>query len=315
MAYNLPVNAALPVPFLVLVNAQAGGGRAGARWPALARELSRVGLAFEPAFTQSPGDAMRLAAEAARAGRPVVAVGGDGTINETVNGLMAGHVAGTPPPTLGVIPTGTAQDFARSAGIPLGPRAAIALLARAAPRPIDVGRIRFESGAVRYFASYAGAGFDAMVTAQAKDWGHRLRGAWAYVVGFFAVLHGYENKHFMLRPDGGPPLEPPRRTNMVIVANGGNYAGLLRMAPAAILDDGLLDVVVIGDVGRLELMVHLPLALFGRHLEHPKVTTLRTHFIAISAGEALPVQCDGEVAGELPAEFDVMPGAIRVLRA
>lgn len=315
MAYNLAVNAPSPGPFLVIVNARAGAGRAGARWSAIARELSRVGVAFEPAFTQAPGDAMRLAAEAAHAGRPVIAVGGDGTVNETVNGLMSDHAPGSPPPTFGLIPMGTAQDFARSAGIPLAPRAAIALLARATARPIDVGRIRFELGSVRYFASYAGAGFDATVTAQAKDWGHRLGGAWAYVVGFFAVLRGYENKHFVLQPEGAPPLEPPRRTNMVIVANGANYAGVLRMAPAAMLDDGLLDVVVIGDVGRLELMLHLPLAAFGRHLEHPKVTTLRTRSIGVSAAESLPVQCDGEMAGELPAEFDVMPGAIRVLRA
>jgi YegS/Rv2252/BmrU family lipid kinase len=315
MTYNASVNAPSPAPLVVVVNAQAGAGRAGARWPALARELTRVGLIFESAFTQGPGDAMRLAEEAARSGRTVVAVGGDGTINEVVNGLMASRAAGAPPPTLGVIPTGTAQDFARSAGIPLAARAAIALLAHTAPRPMDVGRIRFDSGAVRYFANYAGAGFDAMVTAQAKTWGHRLRGAWAYVVGFFAVLRGYENKHFVLRPDGGPRLEPPRRTNMVIVANGGNYAGLLRIAPAASLDDGLLDIVIIGDVGRLELMAYLPLALFGRHLEHPKVTTLRTRSIAVAAGEPLLVQCDGEVAGELPAEFDVIPGAILVLRA
>ncbi|HLH21067.1 MAG TPA: diacylglycerol kinase family protein [Chloroflexota bacterium] len=314
MPYNAGVNGPAAAPLFV-VNARAGAGRAGARWPALARELGRVGLAFEPAFTEAPGDATRLAAAAARAGRTVVAVGGDGTINEVVNGLMAGRAPGAPPPVLGVLPSGTAQDFARSAGIPLAPRAAIALLVRAEPRLTDVGRIRFGSGAVRYFANYAGAGFDAMVTVRAQGWSNRWRGALAYVLGFFAVLRGYENKRFELRPDGGPPLEPPRRINMVIVANGGNYAGVLRMAPGASLDDGLLDVVVIGDVGRFELLAYLPLALFGRHLEHPKVATLRVHSVAMSAGEPLPVQSDGEIAGELPAEFDVMPGALRLLRA
>jgi diacylglycerol kinase (ATP) len=315
MTYNPSVNEPSSLPLLVIVNANAGAGRAGARWPALARELARVGLAFEPALTQAPGDAMRLAEAAARAGRRVVAVGGDGTVNEVVNGLMAGHAPGSLPPTLGVIPSGTAQDFARSAGIPLAPRAAIALLARAEPHPLDVGRIRFPSGSVRYFANYAGTGFDATVTARAKDWGHVLRGALAYVVGFFAVLRGYENHRFELRPDGGPPLEAARRINMVIIANGGNYAGVLRIAPDARLDDGLLDVVVVGDVGRFELMAYLPLALFGRHLGHPKVTTLRVRSVGVSAGEPLPVQSDGEMAGDLPAEFDVMPGALRLLRA
>ncbi len=315
MAYNRGVNAPAGAPLLVVVNAQAGAGRTGARWPALARELTRVGLAFEPAFTDGPGDAMRLAETAARAGRTVVAVGGDGTINEVVNGLMAGRALEAAPPTLGIIPSGTAQDFARSVGVPLASRAAIALLAHGEPRLTDVGRIRFPSGAVRYFANYAGAGFDAVVTARAKDWGHVLRGALAYVVGFFAVLHGYENRHIELRPNGAPPLEPAQRINMVILANGGNYAGVLRMAPDATLDDGLLDVVIIGDVGRWELLASLPLAIFGRHLTHPKVATLRVRSVAISAAEPLPVQSDGEIAGQLPAEFDVIPGALHLIRA
>lgn len=315
MPYNARVNAPSTLPWLVVVNARAGAGAAGARWPAIGRALTAAGLVYEADFTAGPGDATRLAETAAWAGRTVVAVGGDGTINEVVNGLMRGRSAAGPPPTLGVIPSGTAQDFARSAGIPRAPRAAIALLARGEPRPTDVGRIRFESGAVRYFANYAGAGFDAVVTARAKDWGHLLRGALAYVVGFFAVLRGYENRHFELRLDDGSPLVPARRINMVILANGGNYAGVLRMAPAASLDDGMLDVIVVGDVGRFELVVSLPLALFGRHLEHPKVTALRARTVSIAAGEALPVQCDGEMAGELPATFDVMPGALRLIRA
>jgi diacylglycerol kinase (ATP) len=305
--------------YYMVVNATAGAGRAGARWREFESALRERAVPYEAAFTSQPGDATELARRAAGEGYAgVVAVGGDGTINEVVNGLMAARapdVSSAAPPALGVLPSGTAQDFARSAGIPLAAGAAAEVLAKPRPRPIDVGRIRFEAGRVRYFANYAGAGFDATVAVRARSRGQMLRGALPYVVGFFAVLRGYRNQQFVLRVDDGPPLEPSRRINMVIVANGANYAGLLRMAPEASLDDGVLDVVVIGDVGRLELLVSLPLAVFGRHLDHPKVSTLRARSVTISAAGPVPVQSDGEVAGQLPARFDVLPGALRLLGA
>ncbi len=308
-------------PYYVVVNAAAGGGRAGARWRGLERALRRRAVPFEAAFTTRPGDAARLAERGAAGGYAgVVAVGGDGTINEVVNGLMAACPpdASAPDdgrPLLGVLPSGTAQDFVRSAGIPLGAAASVECLARPRPQPLDVGRICFESGAIRYFATYAGVGFDAMVAVRAHRWGRVLRGALPYVVGFFAALRGYHNQQFVLRVDDAPPLVPPRRINMVVIANGANYAGLLRIAPRASLSDGLLDVVVVGDVSRLELVASLPLALFGRHLTHPKVTPLRAREVAIAAAASVPVQSDGEVAGQLPARFDVLPGALRVLGA
>jgi diacylglycerol kinase (ATP) len=278
-------------------------------------------VGFDVGYTTRPGDGSHLAARAAGGDYAgVVAVGGDGTVNEVLNGLMgarpmaeAEHGA-APSLPLGVLPSGTAQDFARSAGIPLGAAAAADCLANPRPQPIDVGRIRFASGVVRYFANYAGVGFDAMVAARAQSWGHLLHGALPYVVGFFAVLRGYRNQQFELRVDD-TPVQPPRRINMVILANGTSYAGMLRMAPRASLVDGLLDVVVVGDVGRLELLVSLPLALFGRHLRHPKVTSLRARRVAIGAGAPTPVQSDGEVAGHLPAQFEVIPGALRLLGA
>ena len=269
------------------------------------------GLAMEAAWPRAP----RMGDYAG-----VVAVGGDGTINEVVNGLMAARARGLswarrePPPVFGVLPSGTAQDFARSAGIPLGAAAAADCLANPRPQPIDVGRIHFASGVVRYFANYAGVGFDAMVAAQAQSWGHLLRGALPYVVGFFAVLRGYRNQRFELRVDN-TPVQPPRRVNMVILANGTSYAGMLRIAPRASLVDGLLDVIVVGDVGRLEFLVYLPLAIFGRHLGHPKVSSLRARRVAIGAATPVPVQSDGEVAGQLPAQFEVIPGALRLLGA
>ena len=169
-------------------------------------------------------------------------------------------------------------------------------------------------GAVHYFANYAGTGFDALVAAKARAWRHLLRGAAPYVVGFFAVLRGYVPPCLELRLDDTAPRRVPRVT-LLILANGPNYAGYLRIAPPARLDDGLLDLIVVRDVGRLELLLHLPLAVSGRHLHHPKVTALRARSVDVAAGTPLPVQSDGEVVGTLPARFDVLPGALRLLQA
>jgi YegS/Rv2252/BmrU family lipid kinase len=297
------------------VNAAAGAGRTRNRWPQIARELDRLNLRYEARFTQGEGDATRLAEEAVRAGcSAVVAVGGDGTINEVLNGVMQAGAEGTALPAFGVLPSGTAQDFARSAGIPLEPRQAARALASPWRHPIDVGRIRFEAGTVRYFANYAGTGFDATVAAQARSWGHRLRGAVPYVLGFFAVLRGFRNPQFVISLDGESPLNPARRASMVVVANGANYAGVLRMAPAAALDDGLLDVVVIGDISPLVLLGQLPLAIVGRHLAHPQVSAQRARSVSIQSGEPVPVQSDGELVGCLPAVFEVLPRALQLLR-
>jgi diacylglycerol kinase (ATP) len=308
-----------PPRYCLVVNLAAGAGRARARWRVLEAALRARGVRFDVAFTERPGDAVQLAASAARqASTTVVAVGGDGTINEVLNGLLQARppeTAGSEPPILGVLPSGTAQDFARSAGIPLTVQAAVDRLVYPRPQPCDVGRIRYPAGGVRYFANYAGVGFDAMVAAQAQRNRVGLRGALPYVLGFFTVLHGYENPQIEIALDGGPPLVAARPTNMVIVANGANYAGMLRMAPYASLTDGLLEVVIVGDVGRLELVASLPLALFGRHLGHPKVTAHRARTVTIEARPPVPIQSDGEPAGELPAAFDVLPGALRLLGA
>ena len=176
----------------------------------------------------------------------------------------------------------TAQDFARSAGAPLGAAAAADCLAipRLSRSTWDVStspRAWYATSPItRESASTP------MVAARAQSWGHLLHGALPYVVGFFAVLRGYRNQRFELRVDD-TPVEPPRRVNMVILANGTSYAGMLRIAPRASLVDGLLDVIVVGDVGRLEFLLYLPLAVFGRHLGHPKVSSLRARRVAIGA--------------------------------
>ena len=300
-------------PFFFIVNPRAGFGLR--RFSTVAAELRARGIPFSAAATTGSGDAQTLARLACRNGfRAIVGMGGDGTINEIVNGLAGADGQIPPGAVIGVIPAGTAQDFARGLGIPLTPGAALRRLLDGQLSSIDVGRVRFPDGRVHLFANMLGAGFDAEVAGRAQQ----VRGAFssipAHVVGFATALAGYQNKGITLSlegVDGGPTRV---RSNLVVIANGPSYAGVMRLAPAASFDDGLLDVVVIGDVDPFELLVNLPRALTGSHLDHPKVTTHRVRAVSLDADEEALVQADGEVVGRLPVRVDLLPNALHVIR-
>ena len=297
--------------FFFIVNPRAGPGLR--RFSAIARQLRSAGIPFSSAATVNQGDAATLARLARdHSFRAIVCFGGDGTLNEIVNGLAApdGKIArGT---ALGIIPNGTATDFARGAGIPLSRDAAVERLLACKETDVDVGRIRFGDGRQHFFLNVLGAGFDAEVAERA----HEVRGAIssipAHVVGFASTLAGYHNMQVAISFGDGEPTRV--RASMVIVANGPSYGGVFRLAPEAQLDDGLLDVVVVGDVDRVELLVNLPRVVAGTHLGHEKVEIYRVPSLSLDSDDGALVQADGEVVGQLPAQVDVLPNALRLIR-
>ena len=295
-----------------IVNPRAGQGLR--RFSAIAARLKKAGVPFSSAATVNPGDATTLASLALGRGfRAIVCVGGDGTLNEVVNGLATDGAidAGT---ALGIIPNGTATDFARGAGIPLNADQALARLLAGEETTVDVGRIKFGDGRARFFMNMLGAGFDAEVAGRARDVRGAISSIPAHVVGFASALAAYQNKHIAITL-GAKDADPVRfRANMVVAANGPSYAGVLRLAPAAQLDDGLLDVVVVGDVDRIELLVNLPRVFAGTHLGHEKVAIYRVPWLALESDEEAMVHADGDVLGHLPAQIDVLPRALRLIR-
>ena len=297
-----------------IVNPRAGG--AGLRrFSGIARNLRAAGIPFSAAATLGPGDAAVLARLASdRDYKAIVCIGGDGTVNDVVNGLAGsdGRIArGTP---LAIIPNGTATDFAKSVGIPLARDAALERVIAGEEMDVDVGRIRFGDGRHHFFVNVLGAGFDAEVAGRAHD----VRGAMpsipAHVVGFASALAGYQNKRIAISVDGREDQGPRFKANMVVVANGASYGGVFRLAPEARLDDGLLDVVVVGDIQRVELLVNIPRVFAGRHLGHEKVEVYRVSSLSLESDDGALVQADGEVVGALPAHIDVLPRALRLIR-
>ncbi len=305
---------ATPLPFFFIVNPRAGLG--GRTFAAVANQLRELGVPFVGAATTGPGDARVLAQLASRGQfRAIVVVGGDGTVNDVVNGLATSDGGIVEGAVLGVIPTGTAQDFARSLGIPFNRRAAVERLIGGHETAIDVGRITFRDGHTHLFVNVFGAGFDAEAAERAQD----LRGAMtsipAHMVGLATAFAEYQNQEIAITLEDAE-ISPARlRCVLVIVANGPSYAGVLRLAPNAIVDDGMLDLVVIGDVDKFEMLMNLGRVFTGTHLEHAKVEVYRTRALRLepTTGEAR-VQADGEVVGRLPARVDLLPRALRVIR-
>jgi YegS/Rv2252/BmrU family lipid kinase len=289
---------------VVIVNPAAGGGRTARVWRRL-RDVAAATLPFDLAETRGPGDGERLAREAAAAGAPlVVAVGGDGTLNEVVNGVRAAGAEAT----VGAVLTGRGCDACRNFGVPRDPADAVRALAGGRDARFDLGRAEWADGRRRWFAISCGAGFDAAVARRAA--GFRARGAVSYVVAVLASLHAHRPAPATLEIDGVRGAEAP--ITLAVAANAKYFGGGMKIAPDADPADGALDLVVVGEVGRFELVRWLPSIFSGGHLAHPRISVRRVRRVTIDAPSPLPTHVDGEPVGTTPVVIAVEPGALRL---
>lgn len=287
---------------LFVVNRVAGRGRTERLWPGLWAGLRRDGL--EAAMTAGPGDATRIARDAAAQGFDrVIAVGGDGTLMEVATGLVG--QSGT---ALGLVGTGAGCDFARTAGIPADPVRAAEFALSADAIPTDLATL-----GDGIFINVAGVGFDAEVARE--DLRNRERysstGTTPYLRAVFSVLRRYRPCPMEIVADS---VHMEGRYLLVAVANAQYYGGGMRIAPTARLADGYLDVLVAGDVSVLQTLALLPRLYGGGHLRHRKVQLFRCRELEITASAPTAVHRDGEVSGHTPARFRVLPQALRVVR-
>lgn len=291
-----------------LVNPASGNGSAGRRWPQIAERAEASGLRGAPLLSEGPGHIVQLATEAVRAGaKLVVVVGGDGTVNEAVNGVLA---AGEDGVELALLPSGTGDDFARAFGIPSALDGALQVAAAGTPKAIDVGLARFRVGeaeADRHFANFAGAGISGAIARRGEATSRRLGARAAYFWATVAVFARWKSVRMVVEADGlrreGPMYE-------VLVANGVFAAGGMKVAPDAVSDDGLLEVVLIGDISKPDFLTTFPKIYRGTHVGHPKVEVLRAARVSVDAAAALPVVLDGEQPGTTPATFEIVPRAL-----
>jgi diacylglycerol kinase (ATP) len=294
-----------------LVNPAAGKGATGQKWAELAHLAAQAGLRGDALLSEAPGHLTELARQAVSdgAGRLVV-VGGDGTINEVVNGILA---TGSPGLELAVVPRGTGDDFARSLGLPTKTKDAFRVAAAGSLRTIDVGRARFQdwdgSPDERYFVNFAGAGISGAIARRGAATSRRMGAKAAYLWATVAVFLRWKSVPMRVQLD-----QEERSTVLyeVLVANGPYTAGGMRVAPDAVPDDGQFDTILIGDFTKAEFAVTFPKIYRGTHVGHRKVDVVRASTVGVSVDEALPVVLDGEQPGTTPAHFEVVPGALRL---
>ena len=303
----------MSIPYAkVIVNPVAGANSTRRKWPHISRLLKHVGLSFDHEYTEGVGHAIELAKTAAADGyRYLVAVGGDGTVNEVANGIL--HSPDAKSMALGIISTGTGSDFARSVGTPRHYVNACSSLTSSRRSLIDVGIVEYQSEGQtlrRFFVNAAGIGFDAAAVETTERMPKYFGGTIPYLVGLLRTLIGYQNKSVVLRI--GDRTEAARILS-VVVSNGSYFGGGMHVAPEASLNDNLLDVVVIGDVGKFDLLKSLPMVYKGTHGKHPKVHMEKATNITVESSERVLVHADGELLGEGPASFWLMPAALNIV--
>jgi diacylglycerol kinase (ATP) len=304
---------------LIIVNPAAGGGKAGREWPSISSQLTADGLKHETIFTQGSGDATTMCRDALRRGvRRVIVAGGDGTLNETANGFFDGTGVHSRPParaSLGIIPLGTGSDFARSLGIKRGAKAIPTLLG-GVTIPIDVGLVTrtLPDGhdEQRIFVNVADVGIGAE-TARRVNEGHKRFGpTLSYLRAAIQAIMSYAPSMARINVGEAPGVEQP--VSIMAVANMRYFGGGMQVAPHALYEDGLFDILWVGGASKRRLMFDLlPRVYAGKHLGHPQVNMRRASHISIMCQPPLPLEVDGEGFGTTPATFTIVPRILPVI--
>jgi diacylglycerol kinase (ATP) len=291
-----------------LVNPASANGKTGKRWPQIARAAHTAGLRGEAIFSERPGQLAQLAREAVDDGATLlVIVGGDGTVHEVVNGI-----AGREGVELALIPRGTGWDFARTHEIPKRLAEALRIALEGTARPFDLGQATYQADggtATAWFANMASVGMSGAVAAKANSTTKALGAKTSYLLALGAVFARWHNVRLRVAVD------EERREGLMedtIVAVGRYLAGGMKITPDAEPDDGLFDVLLIGDVTKTELVRVMPKIYRGTHLPHPKGEVLQGRAVSIDADEPMPIQLDGEQPGTTPARFELVPAAIQL---
>lgn len=306
---------------LAVINPKSAGGKTGRDTETIARKLAEVTGPLTVALTNAPMDAARITSHALRDGYGrVVAVGGDGTINEVVNGFFSNGVAINPEAEFALLNLGTGGDFRKTFDIDAGFEASLERIAGGRVRQIDVGRLCFvtadgQSG-TRHFANIASFGMsgDVVDRVNRSTLVKRFAGSFAYTWGSVMSLFRYKARPVRLKVDAS--FDEVVTVSTCAVCNGQFFGGGMRVAPNASPDDGLLDVIVIGDAPRRDVLKAMSEFSTGQHVNNPNVKVFRAKSVIatpVEATQGAPVliEADGELPGRLPAMFEVMPKALK----
>ncbi|MDD5748263.1 MAG: diacylglycerol kinase family lipid kinase [Actinomycetota bacterium] len=326
---------------MMIINPVAGTGKAFKIWKELKCTLQDLALDFDYRFTEDVEHAIEIASEVSRSGYGLIGVvGGDGTLFEVVNGVLAS--ANGNRPAIGLIPTGRGSDFSRSVGIPHDWLMAASLLVSGRRKAVDAGKMSYRgmdgSPKSSFFINIAGVGFDGEVTERANNFPEIVKkavgGIGTYFLSLIETFARFKDKDVQLHVDD-KVLRVLAAS--VVVANGQYFGGNMHIAPDASTDDGLFDIVVIGAgfgnpiidlpsderapeysgleraVARMKMAKNLPTIYTGTHIKDPSLMVMRGKKVEIKSNERLVLQADGEVIGEGPLTVEIIPQAVEIV--
>jgi YegS/Rv2252/BmrU family lipid kinase len=300
---------------LFIINPAAGHGRAAGVWEGVKEQALRLGPGSRFAFTGRAGHAGELALAAALEGSGrIIAVGGDGTFCEALQGVMAAPEGARRRVVMGAIPAGSGCDLARHLRCPTDRDGIIDMLARGRPRALDVGRVNYTRAdgtpGERYFINIAAFGLAGDVAHHIKKMGKPLGGTVSYAVSSVWSILAARAKDLRLKADG---RDISGRCHLGVLANTSSMGGGMLVAPGTKDDDGLMDLVLVADMSRLALVRKFPLLYKGAHLGTPGVSLTGLRRLEADSDETVWLNIDGEAEGRLPAVFEVLPGAVKVI--
>jgi diacylglycerol kinase (ATP) len=299
----------------MIYNPAAGKGRAGKILPQIKELLQKHGIAHDLTLTEGPGHALELSQKLAEEGCPlVVAAGGDGTVNEVINGLMQARVNGSGRPALGVLPVGRGNDFAYGVDIPLDLDEACKVLAQNVHCSIDIGHVvggDYPQG--RYFGNGIGLGFDAVVGFEAAKMIH-IKGFLSYLAAVWNTIFIYSNAPVYEITYNDQQVQKPFL--MVSTMNGQRLGGMFMVAPDGNTTDGVFDVCMAGKISQLGILGVVPMFIKGTQAEHPEVMIMRTKKLHIRAVQGtIPAHADGETVCTAGHELSIelLPSMLEVV--
>jgi YegS/Rv2252/BmrU family lipid kinase len=301
--------------WLVIVNPNAGNGKGKKDWDTIAAFLSKAELPFSVKVTERKGHAISITLDGIAAGyRKIITVGGDGTLNEVVNGVFTNSLCPTNEISLALIPVGTGNDWGRMFGIPLNYEKAIKIIKENKQMVHDVGLISFFNTTEkmkRYFINIGGLGFESVVVRRTniqKDKGRS--GKLIYFYNLLMSLLSYKNTKAEIVIDGEKIYADVFSIN---VGNGRYCGGGMRQTPNAFPDDGLLDVTIINGMGKFEIIRNLKILYDGTILNHPKIDGYKCKNLKVTSESIIYTEADGESLGHTPVEFSIIPASINIV--
>jgi len=299
-----------------IVNPHSANGSTKKWWQNALLALDKENLDYDWSFTTGPFTAPLLTASALDNGyRTIVAVGGDGTVYEVLNGILENDRLKYPDIILGIWARGTGCDLARLLKLPREIDSLINLLKNGNPITVDAGRCCFSrhdgERSSRYFLNIAEAGLGGETAARVNKTTKAFGGFFSFLSGALVSTIFFKNKFMRITLDDADVREG--MYTLVACGNGSFFGGGMNICPGAVINDGYFDVTAIHDIGKLDLIINLPRVYRGTHLTHPKVWHRRAKKVLIQSDKKVLVNLDGELPGVIEAEFMILPQVIRLL--